>query len=87
LHCDWRVVNHLRLLLDDIFGADKFRNSIAWNYSGWNKKLNSGYEKRYDSILFYGKSEKQIFNSFFEQWESKEEYVKRRKQKVNLARL
>lgn len=82
LHCDWRVVNHLRLLLDDIFGADKFRNSIAWNYSGWNKKLNSGYEKRYDSILFYGKGEKQIFNSFFEQWESKEEYVKRRKQKL-----
>lgn len=82
LHCDWRVVNHLRLLLDDIFGTDKFRNSIAWNYSGWNKKLNSGYEKRYDSILFYGKSDKQIFNSFFEQWESKEEYVKRRKQKL-----
>jgi len=82
LHCDWRVVNHLRLLLDDIFGSEKFRNSIAWNYSGWNKKLNSGYEKRYDSILFYGKSEKQIFNSFFEQWESKEEYVKRRKQKL-----
>jgi len=82
LHCDWRVVNHLRLLLDDIFGADMFRNSIAWNYSGWNKKLNSGYEKRYDSILFYGKCEKQIFNSFFEQWESKEEYVKRRKQKL-----
>lgn len=82
LHCDWRVVNHLRLLMDDIFGSDKFRNSIAWNYSGWNKKLNSGFEKRYDSILFYGKGEKQVFNSFFEKWESKEEYVKRRKQKV-----
>ncbi|MCC7533049.1 MAG: site-specific DNA-methyltransferase [Bacteroidia bacterium] len=82
LHCDWRVVNHLRLLMDDIFGSDKFRNSIAWNYSGWNKKLNSGFEKRYDSILFYGKGEKQLFNSYFEKWESKEEYVKRRKQKV-----
>jgi DNA modification methylase len=82
VHCDWRVVNHLRLLMDDIFGSEKFRNSIAWNYSGWNKKLNSGFEKRYDSILFYGKGEKQVFNSFFEKWESKEEYVKRRKQKV-----
>lgn len=82
VHCDWRVVNHLRLLLDDIFGSDNFRNSIAWNYSGWNKKLNYGFEKRYDSILFYGKSDKQIFNSFFENWESKEEYVKKRKQKL-----
>ncbi|CAA9889648.1 DNA adenine methyltransferase YhdJ [Candidatus Methylobacter favarea] len=81
VHCDWRVVNYLRLLLDDIFGSGNFRNSIAWNYSGWNKKLNYGFEKRYDSILFYGKSNKQIFNSYFEKWDSKEEYVKRRKQK------
>lgn len=82
LHCDWRVVNHLRLLMDDIFGSEKFRNSIVWNYSGWNKKLNFGFEKRYDSILFYGKGDKQVFNSFFEKWKSKEEYVKRRKQKI-----
>lgn len=82
VHCDWRVVNHLRLLMDDIFGSEKFRNSIVWNYSGWNKKLNFGFEKRYDSILFYGKGDKQVFNSFFEKWKSKEEYVKRRKQKI-----
>ena len=82
VHCDWRVVNHLRLILDDIFGSNSFRNSIAWSYSGWNKKLNYGFEKRYDSILLYGKSDKQLFNSFFEQWESKEDYVKKRKQKL-----
>lgn len=82
LHCDWRVVNYLKLILDDIFGMDNFRNSIVWNYSGWNKKLNYGFEKRYDSILFYGKGDKQVFNSFFEQWDSKEEYVKKRKQKL-----
>ncbi|MGI6319983.1 MAG: site-specific DNA-methyltransferase [Bacteroidales bacterium] len=82
VHCDWRVVNHLRLLMDEIFGSEKFRNSIVWNYSGWNKKLNFGFEKRYDSILFYGKGDKQVFNSFFEKWKSKEEYVKRRKQKI-----
>ena len=83
LHCDWRVVNHLRLLMDDIFGSDKFRNTIAWNYSGWNKKLNLSYEKRYDSILFYGKNEKQVFNSYFEPYSSKEEYLKTRKQQVH----
>lgn len=82
VHCDWRVVNHLRIILDDIFGKDNFRNSIAWNYSGWNKKLNYGFEKRYDNIMFYGKSDKQVFNSFFENWESKEDYVKKRKQKL-----
>lgn len=83
VHCDWRVVNHLRLLMDDIFGSDKFRNSIAWNYSGWNKKLNLGFEKRYDSIMLYGKSDKQLFNSYFEPYTNKEEYLKTRKQQVH----
>jgi adenine-specific DNA-methyltransferase len=39
LHCDWRVVNHLRLLMDEIFGSEKFRNSkLSGNYSGWNNQ-------------------------------------------------
>jgi adenine-specific DNA-methyltransferase len=82
VHVDWRVNHFLKFALDDIFGRDNFRNEIVWNYSGWNKKLSKSFEKRYDSILFYGKSDNQIFNSYFEEWESKEEYVKRRKQKV-----
>ncbi|MCZ2130640.1 MAG: site-specific DNA-methyltransferase, partial [Bacteroidia bacterium] len=30
VHCDWRVVNHLRLLLDDIFGSNNFKNNVTW---------------------------------------------------------
>jgi DNA modification methylase len=82
VHCDWRVNSFLKVVLDDIFGDDNFRNQIVWHYSGWNKRLKKSFEKRYDSILFYGKSAEQHFNSFFEQWTSKEEYVKKRKQKV-----
>jgi hypothetical protein len=67
------------------FGKQNFNNAICWHYSGWNKKLKKGFEKRYDTILFYSKSENVIFNSFFEAWESKEAYVKARKQKVHLA--
>lgn len=82
LHCDWRVNSALRLILDEIFGKDQFRNEIAWHYSGWNKKLANSFERRHDSLLFYGKSSRQRFYSFFEQWKSKEEYVRKRKQKV-----
>jgi len=32
LHCDWRVSSFLRLVLDEIFGADCFQNEIAWCY-------------------------------------------------------
>ena len=68
--------------MDEIFGEDNFRNDIAWHYSGWNKKLKVGFEKRHDIILYYcADSEGTNFNSYFEQWESEEEYIKKRKQK------
>ena len=82
VHCDWRVNSYIRLVLDEVFCKSSFNNSIAWHYSGWNKKLKKSFEKRHDSILFYSKSEVSIFESFFEPWASKEEYVKARKQKV-----
>ena len=84
VHIDWHVGHYVKIVLDEVFGKDNFRNDIAWHYSGWNKKLLRGFEKRHDNILFYGKSDRQLFNSFFEKWESKEEYVKKRKQKLLL---
>lgn len=80
VHLDWHIVHYLKILMDEIFGEDNFRNEIIWHYSGWNKKLNQGFEKRHDSILFYSIGEP-VFNSFFERWASEEEYIKRRKQK------
>jgi len=82
VHCDWRVNGYLRLVMDEVLGKEAFNNSIAWHYSGWNKKLISSFERRHDTILFYSKSSKPIFNSFFQAWASKEDYVKARKQKV-----
>jgi len=86
LHCDWHANAHLRILMDSpqLFGASNFRNSIVWHYSGWNKKNKFDFNSRHDTILLYGKSERQQFNSYAEPWESKEEYVKVRKQKVRL---
>src|ERR1700752_1335635 len=34
LHCDWHKVHHLRLIMDEIFGANNFRNEIIWCYTG-----------------------------------------------------
>lgn len=74
--------HYLKVLMDEIFGKEYFRNEIIWHYSGWNKKLTSSFEKRHDTILMYGKSDSQYFKSYFEKWSSKEEYVKKRKQQL-----
>lgn len=85
VHIDWHVGAYMKLMLDDIFGKDNFRNELIWQYSGWNKKLKSSFEKRHDNILFYSYGINSCnfnFNSFFEPWNSEEEYIKRRKQKA-----
>jgi DNA modification methylase len=84
VHCDWRVNSFMRMVLDELFGKEHFSNEIVWRYSGWNKRLASSFEKRHDSIFFYSKSSNPIFNSYFKPWDSKEAYVKARKQKVHV---
>lgn len=82
VHLDWHIVHYVKVLMDEIFGEDNFQNDITWHYSGWNKKLKASFEKRHDTILYYSfDREGKNFNSYFEQWESEEEYIKKRKQK------
>lgn len=82
VHIDHNEGHYLKVLMDEVFGKDNFRNEIIWRYSGWNKKLKTGFERRHDTIFMYGKSDNQYFESYFQKWSSKEEYVKKRKQKL-----
>jgi DNA modification methylase len=54
VHCDWRLSGHMRLVLDEIFGKDNFRNEIAWCYSGPGKN-DKAFTRKHDTILFYAK--------------------------------
>lgn len=61
LQMDTRINHWLRLILDDIFGYDNFRNEISWCYrsSGFSKYK---WSQKHDVILFYTKSKKYTFN-------------------------
>jgi len=57
LHLDWRSSHHGRLLLDEIFGVENFRNEIVWHYGGRGAKAIAGqFPRNHDTILFYSKS-------------------------------
>ena len=62
LHCDWREAHSLKLLMDSIFGKERFRNEIVWCYStgGASKKK---FAAKHDTILVYGKSGNVVFNT------------------------
>ncbi len=62
LHCDWHKSHHLRLLLDEIFGEDKFVNEIVWWYKDPSGGTTRSFRRKHDILLFYAKTADYIFN-------------------------
>ncbi|OGW56091.1 MAG: DNA methyltransferase [Nitrospirae bacterium RBG_13_43_8] len=62
VHCDWRVNSHLRLILDEIFGRNNFRNEIVWQKIRSSKGQSKSFGNVLDTIYFYSKTESSLFN-------------------------
>jgi DNA modification methylase len=64
IHCDWHANAHIRIMLDEIFGQENFRNEIIWNYeeSGLGTIRSSSYPSKHDTIFWYSKSNKYTYN-------------------------
>ena len=62
VHIDWHVGHYVKLLLDEIFGKDKFRNEIVWCYT-WPSNTKDDFPRKHDTILRFIKSNDYIFNA------------------------
>ncbi len=62
VHCDWRLNSAMRLILDEIFTKENFKNEIIWWYKDPSGTIKDGFKKKHDSIIFYSKSDNNIFN-------------------------
>jgi DNA modification methylase len=74
VHCDWRVNSYMRLILDEIFGKDNFRNEISVNRIKKSDSNIKKYNIAFDSLFYYSKSIKTSFNSVFMSIDEKEGY-------------
>lgn len=62
LHIDYKIGHYVKLIMDEVFGRDKFRNDITrikCNPKNFSRKA---YGNIKDLILFYSKSENPIWN-------------------------
>jgi len=64
LHCDPTASHYLKLVLDEIFGKDNFRNEIIWHYRRWTGKAKK-FQALHDVIYFYTKSNNYTFNPLY----------------------
>lgn len=63
LHCDWRLNGKIRLILDEVMSR-KLVNVISYCYSGGGIPQ-KGLPKKYDTIFWYAKSDRFVFNPVF----------------------
>ncbi|MBS4029284.1 MAG: site-specific DNA-methyltransferase [Ignavibacteriales bacterium] len=62
LHIDYKIGHYVKIIMDEVFGVENFRNDITrikCNPKNFERK---GYSNIKDLILFYSKSEKFIWN-------------------------
>ena len=52
LHCDPTMSHYLKLVMDAVFGRDRFKNEIVWHYRRWPAKQKN-FQRMHDTILFY----------------------------------
>ena len=61
VHLDWRVGHYVKIIMDEIFGKENFRNEIVWYYSGGGASRQQ-FARKHDDILFYSKTNSWTFN-------------------------
>ena len=74
LHCDYHKSHHIRIILDEIFGANNFLNEITWQRV-YSHNDSAKYGCVHDTILIYVKTiSKFTFNVQYEPYS--EQYLK-----------
>lgn len=60
VHLDWHAVHYVKVLMDEIFGYENFRNEITWKRSSAHSDTSQGaryFGRVSDTLLFYGAGE------------------------------
>ena len=63
VHLDWHIGHYVKILMDEIFGEDKFINEIVWCYTGPGSPGMQQFSRKHDTIYWYSNSDSHIFNA------------------------
>lgn len=55
VHLDWKKGHYVKVMMDEIFGDENFRNEIIWCYTAPSHPV-SNFPRKHDVILFYSRS-------------------------------
>ena len=62
VHLDWHIGHYVKILMDEIFGEDKFRNEVIWYYYNKMQGNVNRFASNHDSLFYYSKSDEFTYN-------------------------
>ena len=90
VHVEPKVSHHIRIVMDDVFGENRFKNEIVW-ISGGNHKSKKQLQRNHDTIIVYQKGKESIYNSEHKEYDAetirKAKYCPYHKKKYNTSAL
>lgn len=66
VHLDYHIGHYVKILMDEIFGEENFRNEIVWHYYNKMQGNVNRFASNHDTIYFYSKSDEFCYNSIKE---------------------
>ena len=86
VHLDWHIGHYVKILLDEIFGEDNFRNEIIYGYriQGISKK---NFPKKHDTLFYYSLNDDYVFNPEKEIVKYEKPFIDTKKLDANLSKL
>ncbi len=62
VHLDYHIGHYVKILMDEIFGEDNFRNEIIWRRRSGALNNYKSFGQQTDTIFFYSKNDEYCFN-------------------------
>jgi adenine-specific DNA-methyltransferase len=72
VHLDWHIGHYVKILLDEVFGEENFRNEIVWKRTS-ARTDSTTFNHIHDVIYYYSKSDDFTFNEAFTEYDA--EYI------------
>lgn len=73
VHLDDHIGHYVKILMDEIFGEDNYKNDIAWRSTASHNDSSKSFSSISDHIYFYSLSENSVFNTLYTEYT--EDYI------------
>jgi len=77
VHLDIKMSHYIKIVLDEVFGKNYFKNQITWEYQGSWVEPKNNFPKRSQQLLFYANGDRYLFNQTFEKEKTEQGVIKR----------